>query len=306
MHVCGIKERIIQSVILVDAPIWSRIVFGSPLSPSSMPAPIYDSLRNSLRVVLVRPSHPGNIGAAARAMRTMGLVRLALVQPKMFPDPQATAMAASATDVLEGARVCATLDEALEGTVLQVAFSARQRTLSHEPLDARGAAREILKAGGETALVFGNETYGLSNEEVMRCNRLASIPTDEDSSSLNLAAAVQVAVYELRMAWLDAQPETVGSTRQTTAPEARASSNQKPQENEFARHEDIERLLAHLERTLYASGFLTPENPRRLMERMRRLLSRANLEVEEVNILRGMLTQWDKSLIPILDKNARK
>jgi tRNA/rRNA methyltransferase len=303
MHGVRIKERIIQSVILVDAanlePDSVRFAIFRPF----MPDPIFDSLR----VVLVRPSHPGNIGAAARAMRTMGLSRLALVQPKIFPDPQATAMAASATDVLERARVCATLDEALTGTVLQVAFSARQRTLSHVPLDARGAAREILIARGETALVFGNETYGLSNEEVMRCNRLASIPTDEDSSSLNLAAAVQVAAYELRMAWLDAQPETAGSARQTTAPEARASS--KPQQGELAQHEDLERLLAHLERTLYASGFLTPENPRRLMERMRRLFSRANLEVEEVNILRGMLTQWDKGLTPtrsILDKNARK
>jgi len=254
-----------------------------------------------IRVVLVRTSHPGNIGSAARAMRTMGLSRLVLVQPKSFPDPEADALAASAFDVLEAAQVCETLEEALAGTVMQVAFSARTRTLSHEPLGARGAAREVLvTTEGNVALVFGNETYGLSNEEVMRCNRLAHIPTDEEASSLNLAAAVQVAVYELRMAWLDAT--------ETTAPKARAPTKT-IQEGELARHEDVERLLAHLEQTLYASGFLLPNNPRRLMERMRRLFARSNLEVEEVNILRGMLTQWDKSISlsqPIVDKKTRK
>src|SRR6185369_14442659 len=168
------------------------------MANSSMPPSPFDRVR----VVLVRTSHPGNIGSAARAMRTMGLSRLVLVQPRSFPDAEADALAASATDVLEQAQVCETLEEALAGTVVQVAFSARTRTLSHTPLDAREAARELLQTPGELALVFGNETYGLSNEEVLLCNRLAHIPTDEEASSLNLAAAVQVAVYELRMAWL--------------------------------------------------------------------------------------------------------
>jgi len=254
-----------------------------------------------VRVVLVRTSHPGNIGSAARAMRTMGLSRLVLVQPRSFPDAEADALAASATDVLEQAQVCETLEEALAGTVVQVAFSARTRTLSHTPLDAREAARELLQTPGELALVFGNETYGLSNEEVLLCNRLAHIPTDEEASSLNLAAAVQVAVYELRMAWLAASS--------TTAPEARASSELDRQEGELAKHEDIERFLAHLEKSVYTSGFLQPGNPRRLMERLRRLYAKANLEVEEVNILRGMLTEWDKALQrsgSIVDKKARK
>ena len=280
-----------------------------------------DSL-SRIRVVLVRPSHPGNIGAAARAMQTMGLSKLVLVDPRRFPDPEAMAMAANATEVLDNAEVCTVLDEALRGTVLQVAFSARSRALSHTPLTPREAASVMLDTIGtlqstpasaeveaaEVALVFGNETYGLSNEEVMRCNRLASISTDPDSTSLNLAASVQVACYELRTAALERDGALLGARSMAAAG------------IEFARHEDVERLLAHLEASLYQSGFLQSGNPRRLMERMRRLFSRAGLQVEEVNILRGMLTLWDEPMPPakalestpeakpasIVDKSTRK
>lgn len=280
-----------------------------------------DSL-SRIRVVLVRPSHPGNIGAAARAMQTMGLSKLVLVDPRRFPDPEAMAMAANATEVLDNAEVCTVLDDALRGTVLQVAFSARSRALSHTPLTPREAASVMLdmiealqnttaSAGvesAEVALVFGNETYGLSNEEVMRCNRLASILTDPDSTSLNLAASVQVACYELRTAALERDGALLGARSMAAAG------------IEFARHEDVERLLAHLEASLYQSGFLQSGNPRRLMERMRRLFSRAGLQVEEVNILRGMLTLWDEPMPPakarestpeaklgsIVDKSTRK
>ncbi len=280
-----------------------------------------DSL-SRIRVVLVRPSHPGNIGAAARAMQTMGLSKLVLVDPRRFPDPEAMAMAANATEVLDNAEVCTVLDDALRGTVLQVAFSARSRALSHTPLTPREAASVMLNiietlqntpasAGvesAEVALVFGNETYGLSNEEVMRCNRLASILTDPDSTSLNLAASVQVACYELRTAALERDGALLGTRSMAAAG------------IEFARHEDVERLLAHLEASLYQSGFLQSGNPRRLMERMRRLFSRAGLQVEEVNILRGMLTLWDEPMPPakalestpeakpasIVDKSTRK
>lgn len=280
-----------------------------------------DSL-SRIRVVLVRPSHPGNIGAAARAMQTMGLSKLVLVDPRRFPDPEAMAMAANATEVLDNAEVCAVLDDALRGTVLQVAFSARSRALSHTPLTPREAASVMLDTIGtlqstpasaeveaaEVALVFGNETYGLSNEEVMRCNRLASISTDPDSTSLNLAASVQVACYELRTAALERDGALLGARSMAAAG------------IEFARHEDVERLLAHLEASLYQSGFLQSGNPRRLMERMRRLFSRAGLQVEEVNILRGMLTLWDEPMPPakalestpeakpvsIVDKSTRK
>jgi tRNA/rRNA methyltransferase len=229
-----------------------------------------------IRVVLSRPSHPGNIGAAARAMKNMGMARLVLVRPRRFPDPEARAMASGALAILQSARVCADLDEALAGTVFSVALSARPRELSHAPLDARAAAREIAEAAleGEVAVVFGNETAGLSNVEVMRCSRLARIPASEEYASLNLAQAVQVMAYEVRMAAL--------------APAAAASRS------DPAAHEEIEQFYAHLERSLTASGFLYPRAPRKLMERLRRLFARARLEKVEVNILRGMLAAWDR------------
>src|SRR6266571_5513945 len=158
-----------------------------------------------IRVVLLRPSHPGNIGAAARAMKNMGITQLRLVRPKRFPHPDAHAMASGALDVLESARACATLEEALAGTTYSVALSARARELSHPLLDARAAARKLLSAArkDEVAIVFGNETDGLSNKEVMRCSALARIPANPQYASLNLAQAVQVVAYELRMAALE-------------------------------------------------------------------------------------------------------
>ncbi len=234
-----------------------------------------------IRIVLSHPTHPGNIGAAARAMKTMGISRLTLVRPKRFPDPEARARSANALDVLERASVCPDLGEALRGTTLSFAVSARARELSHPPLDARSAAAEALgcAGGAEVAFVFGNETTGLSNEEVLMCNRLASIPASPDYSSLNLASAVQVIAYECRMAAIGAQPAPASVDAPAAAP---------------AVHEDVENFFAHLEQSLHASGFLDPSNPRRLMERMRRLFQRVTLEAEEVSLLRGMLSAWDK------------
>jgi len=235
-----------------------------------------------IRIVLSHPSHPGNVGAAARAMKTMGLGRLYLVCPKSFPDPEAWALAAGAIDVLDSARVCASLDEALAGTTLAVAMSARPRDISHPPLEARAAAQELVRSAQreEAALVFGNETAGLDNDEVLKCNRLARIPVVADYASLNLAQAVQVMAYEVRLAAIGQAPDPGG-----VAPHA---------PGETARHEEVENFHAHLERSLRASGFLDPKNPRRLMERLRRLFARARLEKEEVNILRGMLSAWDQ------------
>lgn len=229
-----------------------------------------------IRVVLSRPSHPGNIGATARAMKTMGLARLYLVRPKSFPHLDARAMAVGARDVLDSAQVCRTLAEALAGTTFSVAMSARRRELSLPPLAARAAAREIAMAARreEVALVFGNETVGLSNREVMQCCRIARIPADAKCSSLNLAQAVQVMAYEVRMAALD-----------PAAPSPKI---------EHATHEEIENFYAQLERSLTASGFLHPRYPRKLMDRLRRLFAKARLEKVEVNILRGMLAGWDK------------
>jgi tRNA/rRNA methyltransferase len=230
-----------------------------------------------VRVVLVRTTHPGNIGAAARAMKTMGLARLLLVRPLRFPDPQADAMATGAGDVLARARVCATLEQALAGTTLAIALTARRRELSPLALEAREAARLAAAEsarGGEVAFVFGTEMSGLANDEVIRCQRVAHIAADPAYSSLNLAAAVQVMAYELHVA----------------AAGPAAPDNQR---FDAATFEELEGLYAHLERNAVASGFLDPANPGRLLERLRRLFGRTRLEKEEVRLLRGLLTAWD-------------
>lgn len=231
-----------------------------------------------VRVVLTRTSHPGNIGAAARALKTMGFARLVLVDPKTFPDPQATALASGADDVLAGAQVCGSLAEALHGTSLALALTARRRDLATEPLWARAGAAElaaVAERGGEVALVFGNETSGLSNEELALCARWAMIPANPAYTSLNLAAAVQIVCYELRLALAAAPPAP------SFAPAGQPAT-----------HDEIEGLIAHLERAATDSGFLDPERPGRLMLRLRRLFARAALEKEEVNILRGLLASF--------------
>jgi tRNA/rRNA methyltransferase len=212
-------------------------------------------------------------------MKTMGLARLYLVNPKLFPDPMADALATGATDVLAAATVCRTLAEALAGTVSATALTSRRRELATQPLWARQAAAELIgqTALGEVALVFGNETAGLANDEVALCRHWALIPTSPDYKSLNLAQAVQILCYELRLAAVDiGLPPVV------------------PEAGQPASHEEVEALIAHLERTAIASGFLDPEKPKRLMPRMRRLFARAGLEREEVNILRGMLASFEK------------
>lgn len=243
---------------------------------SALPVP--ECMRR-VRVVLSHTSHPGNIGAAARAMKTMGFMHLVLVNPRYFPDAQADAMASGAGDVLAGARVVATLEEALEGTVLALALTARRRDLATEPLWARAGAAELGAATGqgEVALVFGNETSGLSNEELALCGRWAMIPANPEYSSLNLAAAVQVLCYELRLALLAVPPAPTFHDGSLPAP-----------------HEAVEKLMTHLEQVATGSGFLDPDNPRRLMLRLRRLFARSGLEVEEVNILRGLLASFEK------------
>jgi len=224
------------------------------------------------RVVLARPSHPGNIGAAARAMKTMGLADLALVSPRHFPDPDAMAMAAGAADVLAAARVFDTLEGALADCALAVGFSARERELSHAPSTLRDAAPSLIDATveGRVALVFGNETSGLSNEELSRCQRFVVIPSNPGYGSLNLAAAVQVVCYELSVA-------------------ARAFATPAARERGAASVGDVEGLFTHLGSAAVSSGFLDPEKPGRFMERMRRLFARARLERQEVKLLRGLL-----------------
>ena len=240
--------------------------------------PTHDCLAR-IAIVLSRPSHPGNIGAAARAMRTMGFGELRLVAPRRFPDPQATALATGALDVLERARVSSRLEEAIGDAVLAVGLSARVRDLSHAARPLREAAPAILEAaaGGPVALVFGNETFGLTNEELGRCRMLVTIPADPAHSSLNLAAAVQVACYELASAAAAFAPRaTVARLPATT--------------------EDAEALFAHWESAMIESGYLDPARPGRLMQRLRRLLARANLERSEAKLLRGMLAAFQRRM----------
>jgi len=227
---------------------------------------------SNIRIVLDHTSHPGNIGAAARAIKTMGLTRMHLVEPRRFPHAEADALACDAKDILQNAQVHATLDEALAGCVFAAGLTARKRHMGHTCVDVREAAARLIDiaATQEVALLFGNEAYGLSNEELSRCQMMISIPTDEAYTSLNVASAVQIMAYELRMAWLNA-PDSA------------------PVAVELARLDDIELFYQRLEQTLIRIQFLDPTNPKRLMPRVRRLFARTELEKEELNILMGML-----------------
>jgi TrmH family RNA methyltransferase len=223
-----------------------------------------------IRIVLCRPSHPGNIGAAARAMKTMGLSDLRLVAPERYPAPEAEWMATNAVDVLRAARIHSTLQESIKDCVAAFALSARPREWSPQVLDVRSAAARALASGGKVAFVFGNESAGLTNEELFACQFLVHIPANPEFSSLNLAQAVQVVAYELFVASGAGVPL--------------------PREEKAATVEDIEGLYAHLEQAAMASEFLLPGANSRLRERWRRLFSRVpRLEREEVNILRGLL-----------------
>ena len=227
-----------------------------------------------IRIVLCEPSHPGNIGAAARAMKTMGLDRLILVAPRLFPPPDADARASGAADVLSDATVVDCLDAALAGTRFVCALSARRRDLTPEPVDVRTAAHEIVRhaQAADAAIVFGPERDGLSTADISRCHRLVRIPANPEYSSLNLAAAVQIVTYEVRRACAsDADGVPQGTEVQP------------------ASHEDVERMMVHLEKTMLATGFLASDRPGRLIQRMRRMFARARPEAEEVAILRGFL-----------------
>lgn len=230
-------------------------------------------LPDSFRIVLCQTSHPGNIGGAARAMKTMGLSRLYLVSPDSFPDAHATVMATGAADLLQNATVCDTLEQALEGCALVIGLSARKRQLSHELLPARQAAERAVAVASsqQVALVFGTEMSGLSNAELDLCQLLAMIPANPEFSSLNLAAAVQVMCYEIRMA----------SLSQGTVQAAKAG--------QLATSDELEKFYRHLEEVLIRIGYYNPDQPKKLMQRVRRIYARANLEKEEVNILRGVL-----------------
>jgi tRNA (cytidine32/uridine32-2'-O)-methyltransferase len=227
----------------------------------------------SIRFVLFEPTHPGNVGAAARAIKTMGFTELVLVNPACELDGVARARSSGALEVLHNARIVATLVDAIDGCGFVVGASARRRRLAWPELDPRECAAEVVAASRSkpAAIVFGAERAGLTNAEIDRCNALVYVPSNPDYSSLNLAMAVQIIAYELRWAQgIDNKPQDPGS-----AP-ANAS--------------DIELFYEHLERVMRDSGFLNPEQPRSLMRRLRRLFNRARLDEKELNIMRGLLT----------------
>ncbi|HEY7775795.1 MAG TPA: tRNA (cytosine(32)/uridine(32)-2'-O)-methyltransferase TrmJ [Kineobactrum sp.] len=236
---------------------------------------------HNIRIVLVNTSHPGNIGAVARAMKNMGLAQLYLVAPRQFPDEQATWRAAGALDLLEQAVVCDTLEEAIGDCQFVVGTSARERRIPWPLLDPRQCATHIASASSreQVAVVFGREDRGLTNEELQLCNLHLNIPSDSAYSSLNLAMAVQIVCYELRMLYI--------------AGELPASAEQ-DWDAPFSTVANMERFYEHLEDTLVAIGFLDPQAPRQLMARLRRLYSRVRLDEMELNILRGILTETAK------------
>ncbi|MGE8498310.1 MAG: tRNA (cytosine(32)/uridine(32)-2'-O)-methyltransferase TrmJ [Pseudomonas sp.] len=243
----------------------------------------------NIRVVLVNTSHPGNIGGAARAMKNMGLSRLVLVDPMGFPSADAVARASGATDILDAAQVVGTLEEALVGCSLVLGTSARDRRIPWPLLDPRECgvtACEQAESGGEVALVFGREYAGLTNEELQRCQFHVHIPSDPAFSSLNLAAAVQVLAYEVRMAWLAAQNQPT----KVAKVEAAAELNSQP-----VTADELESFYEHLQLALVEIGFLDPARPRHLMSRLRRLYGRSEVSKLEMNILRGILTETVKA-----------
>ena len=246
-----------------------------------------------VRIVLVETSHPGNIGASARAMKTMGLDDLVLVSPKGFPSAEATARASGADDVLARARVVGTLSEAIAECRFVVGASARLRSLPWPTVDPQTCARLLWEHAPENpvAVVLGPEHSGLTNEDLGRCHQLVHIPANPDYSSLNLAMAVQVLCYELRMAHPDLQQ----------LPDGGAESVFEERDTPLASAEELEGLHQHLETALSAVGFLNLDHPKQLKLRLRRIFHRSRLDRNEINILRGMLAALEPS-----SKRARR
>jgi TrmH family RNA methyltransferase len=235
----------------------------------------------SVRIVLVEPSHPGNIGASARAMKTMGFDELVLVAPQDFPSAEATARASGADALLENARIVESLSDAIADCAFVVGASARSRSLTWPTTDPRACA-EMVNAHslrGNVSLVFGPEQSGLTNDDMSRCHQLVQIPANPEYSSLNLAMAVQVLCYELRMAQLEANAKSEDDPEQQGAPLATAG--------------ELNGFHEHLESVLTAAGFLHEDHPKLLKLRLRRIFHRSRLDQTEINILRGILKALD-------------
>ncbi len=241
------------------------------------------SYLDNIKVVLVETSHTGNMGSAARAMKTMGLSNLCLVNPIIKPDSQSISLAAGASDIIKQAQIFSSLEAAVADCSLVIGTSARPRSLQWPNLTPKACGDKIIAEAcrhAQVALVFGRERVGLTNDELQKCHFHVSIPANPDYSSLNLAMSVQVLSYEIRMSLLSAQEASIKLDEQVI--------------NEYPKDEDIERFYHHLEQTLLQIGFINPHHPGQIMGRLRRLFTRARIEQQELNILRGILTSIDK------------
>ncbi len=233
----------------------------------------------NVRIVLIGTTHPGNIGSAARAMKTMGISDLALVAPQCEVDGKTVALSAGAVDVLSGISIFDTLEEAVTGCGLVIGASARARTLDRPMLDPREMGEKVIaeSSNHKVALIFGRESSGLTNDELKRCQFHVFIPANPDYSSLNLAMAVQTLSYEIRMAFL------AGEDKVTT------------EKREYPPAQDMEKFYVHLEEALNESGFIVPQHPGQVMNKLRRMFDRTRPEVPELNILRGILSSIQKT-----------
>ena len=244
---------------------------------------------SNIRIVLIGTTHPGNIGAVARAMKNMCLDRLYLVRPRHYPSAEATDRASGAHDVLSQARVCENLDEALDGCRMVAGASARIRSVKWTQVTPRQCAETLLQEAeqGEVAMIFGRESSGLSNAELDRCHLLVHIPANEEYSSLNLSQAVQVLAYEIHQ----------GSLGQEGSP---------PERQDLATAEEMEGLFQHLGQTMDDIGFSDPRQSDKLQRRLRRLFFRARPDKDEINILRGIFSasQGRKSMRADKDKSS--
>ncbi len=241
------------------------------------PREMYEHLAKNIKIVLVGTTHPGNIGATARAMKTMGLKQLVLVQPKIFPDADATARASGADDILADAAIHQSFAEAISDCHFVFGTSTRNRSIPwplHTPAKAAELSAGMLSEGSTVAIVFGRESSGLANEELELCNGMIQIQTDADFSSLNIASAVQIISYEMRKNIIEF--ESISDNLDVKTPPATA--------------EQIQQLNDHLQQCLIDIGYFDPAKPRRLMRRLKRVINRSQIDANEYNIARGILT----------------
>ena len=240
-----------------------------------------DNLLNSVKVVLVGTTHPGNIGAAARAIKNMGIFNLALVKPKEFPSDIAIYRSKAAKDILENAEIYESLEDAIAGCKLVVGTSARARSVPWPVFNPRDAAEEMRKISkqGNVAIVFGREDRGLTNDELGLCNFHVHSPSDPKYSSLNLSQAVQILAYEIRLAY--SKDEVINEVKWDV---------------DLANNEQTERLIDHMEELMQDVEFYDVENPRKLLLRVRRFFKRSKIDVMEANIFRGLFSAIQKRL----------